>query len=195
MPNARTNLLGGFLYCGRCGAKLAGQPCHGKRTYICLADRGGCNKLRINAEPLEEFVTEATIVALDTPTLARAVKGSDDDARGAEARAELGAVEERLAELADMFATGDVTRAEWLRARRGLEQRQEAARSAIGQTQRTRVLAAHGDGSALRASWPGLSLDQRRAVLGAVLDRVVIRPALKGRTGFDPGRVELVWRA
>ena len=192
--SARSYLLPGLLYCGRCGAKLGSQPCHGLRGYLCKKDSGGCNKIRVNADPLEAFVTEAAMVALDSPALARAMRGSADDAKGAEARAELVAAEEGLAELADIYAAGDVTRAEWMRARRGLEQRREAARSVLARSQRSRVLAVHTDGGALRVAWPTLPLAQRRSVLGAVLDRVVIHPAVKGRTGFDQARVQLIWR-
>jgi len=47
----------------------------------------------------------------------------------------------------------------------------------------------------LRTSWPQLTLDQRRAVLTAVLERVVVHPALQpGRPTFDPRRVEVCWR-
>jgi predicted Fe-S protein YdhL (DUF1289 family) len=47
----------------------------------------------------------------------------------------------------------------------------------------------------LRTSWPQLTLDQRWAVLAAVLERVVVHPALQpGRPTFDPRRVEVCWR-
>jgi hypothetical protein len=47
----------------------------------------------------------------------------------------------------------------------------------------------------LRTSWPQLTLDQRRAVLTAVLERVVVDPALRPRRPtFDPRRVEVCWR-
>jgi hypothetical protein len=39
-----------------------------------------------------------------------------------------------------------------------------------------------------------MSLDQRRAVLGAVIERVVVNPT-KVRGRFDPERVDVVWRA
>jgi len=53
----------------------------------------------------------------------------------------------------------------------------------------------HGRPGQLRTSWPQLILDQWRAVLTAVLERVVVHPALQpGRPTFDPRRVEVCWR-
>lgn len=47
---------------------------------------------------------------------------------------------------------------------------------------------------ALRAAWPAMNRYQRRAVLGAVIERVVVNPT-KVRGHFDPERVDVVWRA
>ena len=52
-----------------------------------------------------------------------------------------------------------------------------------------------GAPGALRGAWPKLDLDRRRLVLNAVLDRVMVGPAVRGRNRFDPDRVELVWRS
>ena len=39
-----------------------------------------------------------------------------------------------------------------------------------------------------------IALERRRALLGVVLDRVILHPCVRGRRDFDPSRVELVWR-
>ena len=45
----------------------------GQRRYVCARGPGfaGCGKTYVLAEPLEEFVTEAVLIALDTPELAQ----------------------------------------------------------------------------------------------------------------------------
>jgi hypothetical protein len=43
--------------------------------------------------------------------------------------------------------------------------------------------------------WPGMTFDQRRIVLTALVEQVRIAPAVKGRNFFDPGRVTIVWKA
>jgi hypothetical protein len=41
--------------------------------------------------------------------------------------------------------------------------------------------------------WDAMELDERRTLLEAIIERVVVRPA-KVRSRFDPGRVEVEWR-
>ena len=47
---------------------------------------------------------------------------------------------------------------------------------------------------ALREAWESRGLSWRRAVLAAVVERVVLHPCLQGRNVFDPSRIEVVWR-
>ena len=59
----------------------------------------------------------------------------------------------------------------------------------------TRTLTALPVGErALRAAWASLGLSWRRAVLAAVVERVVLHPCLQGRNVFDPSRIEVIWR-
>ena len=51
------------------------------------------------------------------------------------------------------------------------------------------------DPVALRAAWDALVVDERRALLAEVVDRVELGPAVKGRNTFDPSRVRVIWRA
>lgn len=46
----------------------------------------------------------------------------------------------------------------------------------------------------LGEGWSSLHFDQRRALIGLLLDRVEVRPAVRGRNFFDPERFTLVWR-
>jgi hypothetical protein len=40
-----------------------------------------------------------------------------------------------------------------------------------------------------------LDIERRRAVLGELIDRVTLGPAVKGRNRFDPDRVAVTWIA
>jgi hypothetical protein len=46
----------------------------------------------------------------------------------------------------------------------------------------------------LKRVWEKEELDWRRALLSAVLERVEVGSAVKGRNFFDPGRVRIIWR-
>ena len=52
-----------------------------------------------------------------------------------------------------------------------------------------------GNAGILGAEWPAMDLNRQRSIASALLDRVTVRPAVKGRTTFDPDRYEPVWRA
>jgi DNA invertase Pin-like site-specific DNA recombinase len=201
---ARSYLLtGGLAVCGRCGVALIGHARAGRtrndgtrspesRLYICQGGdaRTGCDQLTVVADKVEELVTEMVLAALDTPGLAWALAEPDPDP----ASEELAVVEAKLAELADAWAADEIGKAEWLRARDGLAARQTAARARVRRRARTSALEPYRDGS-LRARWPSLSLDQKRAVVAAVVQKVTIQPATRRGSGFDPSRVQVTWRS
>ncbi|WP_250280059.1 recombinase family protein [Frankia sp. Cppng1_Ct_nod] len=45
------------------------------------------------------------------------------------------------------------------------------------------------------ASWPSLEVEQRREIIGTVIEAVVLKAADGPKNRFGPGRVEVVWRA
>jgi site-specific DNA recombinase len=194
-PARRYLLSGGIAVCGRCGANLHAQRRHsGAPGYACVAspDKGGCGRLTVSAQPLEELVTEAVMLRLDTPNLAAEI---GREAQDPEVVAKVAALEARLDELADLWAEGSIDRARWLRANQKINRDLEAARSRLARASRIPVLdGVIGDG-VLRQAWPMLGLDRRRAIVSAVTEKVIVRPSsTRGRT-FDPGRVDVIWRA
>lgn len=185
--------------CGLCGAKLVGQRREkGVRTYVCLGGTGGsgCGRLACVAEPLEALAVEAMMIRLDTPALARTLAGVDGAGHAEDGLTEeLMAAEAKLAELAEMWANDEIGRTEWTLARKPVEARRDAAQRRLDAAVR-RTASSNWEGKAgvLRAAWPEMNIDQRRAVLGAVIERVTVNPTtVRGR--FDPERVDVVWRA
>jgi site-specific DNA recombinase len=190
---ARSYLLSGLVYCGDCGRRMSTRPtAKGRHRYLCVRDRGGCGHRGIDAAGTEDLVVEAVMIRLDTPALSAAVAKStqqqDDDG------GELVELEGRLDQLAEMFASGEIGRREWLKARASLEDRLQAARARLARQSRTDALTGM-EGGVLREAWGQMTFDRRRAVIAAVLDRVTVGPAVKGRNRFDPERVDVVWRA
>jgi hypothetical protein len=185
-------LLGGLIVCAKCGGKLhASTRINGVRRYVCPISpgRAGCGRVAIKAEPLEEIVVEVVMGRLDGPDLARAVSAP----KGSPER-EIPDLENRQAELADLFGASEITRAEWMRARKGIEGRLSKARARRDAEAGVSVLSPFRGSGVLRDAWPNLSTDQRRAILGAVIERVVIAPAeMSGR--FDAERISIEWRA
>jgi site-specific DNA recombinase len=88
-----------------------------------------------------------------------------------------------------------LSRADFARARARVETRMDTTRRRLAGQAATRTLAALPVGErALREAWESRGLNWRRAVLEAVVERVVLHPCLQGRNVFDPSRIEVVWR-
>ena len=104
--------------------------------------------------------------------------------------------EASLAELSsDFYVDHRISREEFFAARAGLEKRLEGNRLRLARRDGRGVLAGFvGEGGTLRRAWESGSLDWRRAVVGALLDRVVIEPGKAGRNAVDPQRVKPIWR-
>lgn len=190
---ARSYLLSGFVYCGRCNVKMTTRPtARGRHRYVCSRDRGGCGRCGISAEGLEALVVEAVMVALDTAGLMDAVDASTSTTP--DPTAVLAEIDERLAELArDYYDERMITRVEYTAAREALEARQTEALLGLGEADQAVVMAGLS-GDVLRESWPDLTLDRRRAVIGQVVDRIVIAPTTRANNRFDDSRVEFRWR-
>ena len=66
-------LTGGLARCGRCGAAMIARPnSRWGRRYACTKDRRCNGTFKVLAEPLETFVHEAVVAALDGPALMKA---------------------------------------------------------------------------------------------------------------------------
>jgi DNA invertase Pin-like site-specific DNA recombinase len=187
-----TSLLAGIIRCGKCGANM--QQSASRRDYRRYSCReapgrkgGGCCSIR--ADHTEEIIVETVLRRLDTPALASAMAAPAESPG-----AEIAELEARMGELAESFGSGAITHAEWMRARRPLEQSIDRARRELDQTSAVAVLAPYAEPGALRTAWPRLAIDQQRATLGAVIEYVEIAPAEK-RASFDPDRISIAWRA
>jgi site-specific DNA recombinase len=192
---ARTYLLAGIAECGLCDARLVSRPRSDKaRCYVCASGPqfGGCGKIRVLADPLEEMVVEMVLTATDTPGLTSRLSRTVDDP---EDLGEIVTLERRLEELATEWADGGIDRRSWLAARNRIEDKLEAAHRAVASQTSTSALAGLTGAGALRKAWPDLGFDRQRAVVAAIMDRVVVHPAIRGLNRFDERRVSPVWRA
>jgi DNA invertase Pin-like site-specific DNA recombinase len=195
----RRYLLTGLLRCGLCNARLIARPqANGDRRYVCAKAPGlsGCGRLAINADRVEEFIEGAFRIQVDSPAVAAALgAAASADAATAAEHDGLRKDREKLADLADLWARDVIKLDEWLTARKVIEERIEAAQRKLSRLSRTAALDPYvGKSSRLAQEWPTLPLNRQRSLVGALLDRAVIRPAVPGRTTFDPDRIEPVWR-
>jgi site-specific DNA recombinase len=196
---ARRYLLSGFLFCALdgCGMRLTSSSTKGRRYYRCSSgpETGGCGGVRIVAGPLEELVTRAAWARLSSPEIVRRAERKDTAAEEWALVAEDESITGRLEELSVLWAAGERTSEEWAAGRRALVARQEGTRRRLGQLRRScAVDAVSGLEGGVEAAWPLLDLHRRRAILAAVIDRVVVGRAVTPGRVFDGRRVNVVWR-
>lgn len=198
----RKYLLSGLCRCGRCQARMFSaarlEAGASKRRYVCSSspDHGGCGRMTIVAEPLEELITDAVLARLDSPALADIVAGkvaANPDASALSAQMQ--EAQARLDELAGLYSSGAITAREWILARDPITEAIAGLRRDIVRATDTGPLAELvGQGSALRLQWDSLSLDRQHAIIRTVIDHVTINPGTPGSRGVDIGRVLPVWR-
>jgi DNA invertase Pin-like site-specific DNA recombinase len=198
---ARTYVLSGFVQCGNCGAVMVSRAVKRAdgsqaRRYACSKENGGCGGVGILAKPVEDLVVEAVFRRLDTPALAQALDRRPESEGGDDLIAVIADIEARLEELAEMWAAKELSRAEWAAARSKLSADLDVARTAYAaKVDREATQRLLPDGGQLRAVWPDLSLDKRRAILREIVAAVPIALTFRSNNRFDPSRIDITWRA
>lgn len=191
-------LLSGMLRCGRCGGRLFSAARVNTRRYVCSSspDHGGCGRLTIVSDPVERIVVDQVLLRLDTPQLADALAGrAAADSRAAAFGEALSDDRTQLAELAQMWGAKQISRAEFLAARAPIEARISDTERRMSRLTGSDALAGLvGNGEALTASWSSLNLSRQAAIVGAIIDHVVIEPGQPGARAVDPERIRPVWR-
>ena len=175
-------LSGGIAVCGKCLSWLHAQPRMGdRRSYRCLSSKGGCSGISIAAEPFESLVQEMLFTVGDIALL-----NSTVDAL--ELAAAIEDDQRLLEELSRDRADRVISREEHLAARQHVDARLQANKA----RQARSALAQYSGRGQLRAAWPDLTSGEKRSLLAAAFDRIIVHP---GRPGpkFDPDRVEPIW--
>lgn len=192
----RCLLSGGLLRCGGCGSNMCGRPREdGKMRYVCPKVPGAthkCGKLFIVADWADDYVVGMVLAALETPDLF-AYRDEKTDTQVAHLDAELQRQKARLRTFAEKVGREEWTQEENDAARRPVVERIVALTAELGQ-QRKRH-AAPLERKNYRELWPEMALDQRRAVLRAVIDSVVLAPGRRGYNRFDASRLRINWLA
>jgi site-specific DNA recombinase len=190
-------LTGGLLRCGRCRAAMVARPNERRqRRYACAKVFGGCEKTFNLAEPLEDYVRDAVFLRLAGPALdvvrAEVSESPPEDGLGAE----LAAFEVRRRESAAAYAEGALSLEAFRHADRDLQGRIDRVRAQIGQRDRRAFAGALPPSTkALPSWWEDATPEQRRQLVGLVVEAVTLEPAVPGRNRFDPERVSITWRA
>lgn len=193
----RRYLLSGLLRCGRCGGKLYSANPRGVRRYACSTAPGrrGCGQLSINAAKVEDLVASTILSRLDSEELiALLMNRAGLDHHHSEEIAEVGRADRAVLEVARMFGSGEISRAEFMAARKAATLRRSKALGQLDRVTGTGILGGLGDdGAEYAQSWNRLTLDRQRAIVCGVLAEATIQPRPAGARKLDPTRVEYSW--
>jgi len=161
----------------------------GADLYVCPGPpHGGCSGTAVTADHAEDAVGAMVLARLDCAALPGPVTAVPDSAR------ELAEQRRRLTDLGELWASGQISRQEWLALRRSVGDRAQAAEARIAREVRVAALRAMaGSGRALAAQWPAMTVDERRAIVHAALDHVVVLAAEPPRQVFRPERLRPCW--
>jgi DNA invertase Pin-like site-specific DNA recombinase len=185
---ARQTLLGGIATCGMCGGRMAMSSSRGNRKqgrwYTLRCRETG--HVTIAGPWLENYVTEQVLEAIDSDRLQEAIKRRRKTGKTRKASE----IEARLELLDTQYVEGKVSKARFDRMNGALLEQLKAAH----ETERQRGIDLPAElARNLSARWPDLSIEGRRRIIGAVLERIEVAKA-KGHGPVDPSRVTLVWR-
>lgn len=194
----RRYLLAGLARCGKCGTRMIANPRKEVRRYVCAAgpNTQGCGGVSMNAEPVEEYVSEAVLMRLDSEELREALAGLSRSDQATAALSEAIATDEaRLDELASAYAEHLIDLKSWIKAGDKLRANIEAKRRELSHRSGSQVLTSYlGAGSPLRQRWGVLGLDQQQAIIKTIVDAVVINPAKqRGPHLPDLSRIDVRW--
>jgi D-alanyl-D-alanine dipeptidase len=124
---------------------------------------------------------------LARPGLAKALAAEDDDPGAA---VELRAAETRRDEIEQLYQAGRIATDAFLRMHGPAVERVDKARSRLqAQASRSVLWSLPRVADQLEAWWATAEVEQRRAVIQAVVSRVLVGPALKASRTFDEARI------
>jgi DNA invertase Pin-like site-specific DNA recombinase len=186
-PLSAKGLLTGVAVCGVCGQTVhRGGGSHGLPMYRCRSGKHVSRKI----EPIDGYVTRVILGILTRPDAASLWAAEMPNA--ADLMAEADTLRRRRDGIAEDYADGVMTRQQFRSANTRVLERLgdvEATIAAAGSSSPLAIVAADD----VAATWRGLSIAQRRAIIAA-LATPVIHLVGPGVRGFDPDSVTFRWR-
>ena len=207
-PERRTSkssrtLLSAIASCGRCGAGLVAgtnRPVPGgpiRTFYKCKKINGHPERgqLVVSRTPLDELVSKAVIARLAATRIPVAAAGTGSAVGSA--LAQIAAARHRMEDMARDYGAGNLSRGEYQAARTAAQASVEEAERVLSRADKTAAFKGIplGDASALDAAWARWTVPRRRAILGTLIDTLVVNPNPYCGPRFQPERVELTFKA
>ena len=149
--------------------------------------------MRRGAVAVDSLLGDLVVARLsepDAPYLLRPPARPGTDARAL--RAEARKLRGRKASQMRMHAAGDLDDADLAEGMRAIRDRLARIEAQLAVSDQADPLAEFR-GKPADAVWAGLGMARRRAVVQALIESVVIKPAGRRGQGFDPATVDIAW--
>ncbi|WP_316749131.1 recombinase family protein [Streptomyces herbicida] len=189
-------LSGGIATCTLCRQPLvARSTANGGRGYVCETE--GCGKVRISAEPLDEYIGERVVARLQGPTHLKRLAAVRDRyaAEAREAERFLMELSGHKNELAHAYGAKEMNLGEYRTAKAALEGRRTAAMADVRRGKALEQLPELTP-KGVETWWNETAgREQRRNLVQLVVREVRVGPAtVRGSRKFDEARFEIFWR-
>ncbi len=191
--NVLVRWLTGVLRCALCGRPLFGWSGSGQRgrgpRYWCATPHGGCGRIVIDATYTEAFVSDLITSYLSRPDVLADLRSAASSSAADRARQQAQSDAAQLKELAQLWGAKAITTAEYLTARKEIENRlsqwQQVMRASLPGAVRD-LLACDIEGK-----WELFGAAQRREVARVVFpDGISVQPSRQNSfKGFDAERL------
>jgi len=187
----RQHLLSGVARCGVCDARIFGVSEKSKGVLYRCETRLHVNR---KAEPVDELVTAVIVARLSQPdALEVFTRQHDDREEAARLREQETTLRRRLDTLAEDYAAGLIDRPQLRAGSERLRADLETISATLDGMVRSPVLSDLVSTGDVEATWHGLDIDRKRAVVNLLLT-VHLDPPGRGARAFDPATVRVAWR-
>lgn len=189
-----TSLLCGLLQCALCGLTLhhaTSRPLR-DRLYRC-GGANGCNRIGINAQATEDWIGRWVCQRIEARWVNDCV-GTDLLNADEELRLQRTHANQFRRLHASYFGRGDISRKEFLAARRQLLDGQARAQRRTAPTRRPMQVPPSVDLTRASIYWPTLSRPARRSLIDLEISQVIVHPSpTRGGCRFNPDRLDVRW--
>jgi hypothetical protein len=181
--------------CALCGHPLTSNPSSpGVRSYVCATNKGGCGRIRVQADGLETFVATHVLARIaadkDGPdAIVRAHEKLRMDA--VRAREQARSARDAVETMAGEFAVGHASKEAYLQVVAHAE-RLATESAELDQLAHVELPATIDD---IAGWWNHAKVEDQRVLIDIFVQKVYVGSAVKrGSRFFDGDRVTLAWR-
>lgn len=196
--NKAKYLMSGVMACGKCeansehgvmGSFIASQDGRKVHYYRCR----NCHSNYIKIGETDDFISQLVIARITRPDSeipARLVEEEPSPDLEQEARG----LRARLTELVDMFASGEVTRAQHARASESIKARLSKIEAELASVPGRSLMAGLMNAENITDAWEHLTIAQRKEIVNALMT-VTLQPVGKGYVRrYQPERLGVDWK-